>query len=123
MDQSKSLEENLDEFQKIIVDLNNIGEKMSDRNQTVIPSNSLPETYQEGKEASSNKHAVEKRDEGEALLGDNGTYDVKGTGSIQIATHNGKGSDVSNDQLLLVSQTEAIDQSKFDLYSLNRRGL
>ncbi|TYK11792.1 Retrovirus-related Pol polyprotein from transposon TNT 1-94 [Cucumis melo var. makuwa] len=45
MDQSKSLEENLDEFQKIVVDLNNIGEKMSDENQAAILLNSLPETY------------------------------------------------------------------------------
>ncbi|KAL0537750.1 hypothetical protein IC582_026735 [Cucumis melo] len=51
MDQSKSLEENLDEFQKIVVDLNNIGEKMSDENQAVILLNSLPETYREVKAA------------------------------------------------------------------------
>ncbi|KAA0067607.1 retrotransposon protein, putative, Ty1-copia subclass [Cucumis melo var. makuwa] len=51
MDQSKSLEENLDEFQKIIVDLSNIGEKMSDENQAVILLNSLPETYREVKAA------------------------------------------------------------------------
>ncbi|TYK10340.1 Retrovirus-related Pol polyprotein from transposon TNT 1-94 [Cucumis melo var. makuwa] len=51
MDQSKSLEENLDEFQKIIVDLNNIGEKMSDENQAVILLNSLPEIYREVKAA------------------------------------------------------------------------
>ncbi|KAA0043220.1 Retrovirus-related Pol polyprotein from transposon TNT 1-94 [Cucumis melo var. makuwa] len=51
MDQSKSLEENLDEFQKIIIDLNNIGEKMSDENQAVILLNSLPETYREVKVA------------------------------------------------------------------------
>lgn len=44
IDQSKDLEENLDEFQKIVVDLNNIGEKMSDENQIVILLNSLPET-------------------------------------------------------------------------------
>ncbi|TYK10877.1 Retrovirus-related Pol polyprotein from transposon TNT 1-94 [Cucumis melo var. makuwa] len=51
MDQSKSLEENLGEFQKIVVDLNNIGEKMSDENQAVILLNSLPETYREVKAA------------------------------------------------------------------------
>ncbi|KAA0032415.1 copia-like retroelement pol polyprotein [Cucumis melo var. makuwa] len=51
MDQSKSLEENLDEFQKIIIDLNNISEKMSDENQAVILLNSLPETYREVKAA------------------------------------------------------------------------
>ncbi|KAA0060177.1 Retrovirus-related Pol polyprotein from transposon TNT 1-94 [Cucumis melo var. makuwa] len=49
MDQSKGLEENLDKFQKIIVDLNNISEKMSDENQVVILLNSLPETYREVK--------------------------------------------------------------------------
>ena len=49
MDQSKGLEENLKEFQKIIVDLNNISEKMSDENQAVIILNSLPETYREVK--------------------------------------------------------------------------
>ncbi|KAA0038009.1 Retrovirus-related Pol polyprotein from transposon TNT 1-94 [Cucumis melo var. makuwa] len=51
MDQSKSLEENLNEFQKIVVDLNNIGEKMSDENQAIILLNSLPETYREVKAA------------------------------------------------------------------------
>ncbi|TYK04234.1 Retrovirus-related Pol polyprotein from transposon TNT 1-94 [Cucumis melo var. makuwa] len=49
MDQSKGLEENLDKFQKIIVDLNNISEEMSDENQVVILLNSLPETYREVK--------------------------------------------------------------------------
>ncbi|KAA0035050.1 putative retrotransposon [Cucumis melo var. makuwa] len=47
MEQNKGLEENLDEFQKIVVDLNNIGEKMSDENQTVILLNSLLERYRE----------------------------------------------------------------------------
>ncbi|KAA0056593.1 Retrovirus-related Pol polyprotein from transposon TNT 1-94 [Cucumis melo var. makuwa] len=51
VDQSKSLEENLDEFQKIIVYLNNIGEKMLDENEAVILFNSLPETYREIKAA------------------------------------------------------------------------
>ncbi|KAA0046503.1 Retrovirus-related Pol polyprotein from transposon TNT 1-94 [Cucumis melo var. makuwa] len=51
IDQSKSLEENLNEFQKIVVDLNNIGEKMSDENQTIILLNSLPKTYREVKAA------------------------------------------------------------------------
>ncbi|TYK05711.1 Retrovirus-related Pol polyprotein from transposon TNT 1-94 [Cucumis melo var. makuwa] len=51
MEKSKGLEENLDEFQKIIVGLNNIGEKMSDENQVVILLNSLPETYREVKAA------------------------------------------------------------------------
>ncbi|KAA0065973.1 Retrovirus-related Pol polyprotein from transposon TNT 1-94 [Cucumis melo var. makuwa] len=44
MDQSKGLEENLDKFHKIVVDLNNIGE-----NQVVILLNSLPKTYREVK--------------------------------------------------------------------------
>ena len=51
MDKSKSLEENLDEFQNIIVYLNNIGEKMSDENQAVILLNSWLETYWEVKAA------------------------------------------------------------------------
>ncbi|KAA0037675.1 Retrovirus-related Pol polyprotein from transposon TNT 1-94 [Cucumis melo var. makuwa] len=51
MDQSKSLEENLNEFQKIVVNLNNISEKMSDENQAIILLNSLPETYREVKAA------------------------------------------------------------------------
>ncbi|KAA0054895.1 Retrovirus-related Pol polyprotein from transposon TNT 1-94 [Cucumis melo var. makuwa] len=52
MDQSKSLEENLKEFQKIVVDVNNIDEKMSNENQAVILLNSLlSETYQEVKAA------------------------------------------------------------------------
>ncbi|TYK20957.1 Retrovirus-related Pol polyprotein from transposon TNT 1-94 [Cucumis melo var. makuwa] len=51
MDQSKGLEENLDEFQKIVVDLNNIGGEMSDENQAVIILNSLPETYRKVKVA------------------------------------------------------------------------
>ncbi|XP_038887099.1 uncharacterized protein LOC120077281 [Benincasa hispida] len=51
MDSSKGLEENLDEFQKIIVDLNNISEKMSNENQAVILLNSLPESYREIKAA------------------------------------------------------------------------
>ena len=36
MNQGKSLEENLDEFQKIIVGLNNISEKMPNENQATI---------------------------------------------------------------------------------------
>ncbi|TYK09561.1 Retrovirus-related Pol polyprotein from transposon TNT 1-94 [Cucumis melo var. makuwa] len=51
MDQSKSLEENLDEFQKIVVDLYNIGEKMSNENQVVIRLNSLRGTHREVKAA------------------------------------------------------------------------
>ena len=43
MDQSKSLDENLDEFKKIVVDLNNINEKMLDENQAMILLNSLSE--------------------------------------------------------------------------------
>ena len=42
MDQSKGLEENLNEFWKIVVDLNNIGEKMLDENPAVILLKSLP---------------------------------------------------------------------------------
>ena len=51
MNQSKGLKENLNEFKKIIVDLNNISEKMSDENQAVILLNSLLETYREVKAA------------------------------------------------------------------------
>ena len=46
MDQSKGLEENLDEFQKIIIDLNNIGE-----NQALFLLYLLLETYREDKAA------------------------------------------------------------------------
>ena len=49
MKPSKGLKENLNEFQKIIVDLNNISEKMSDENQALILLNSLPQTYREVK--------------------------------------------------------------------------
>ncbi|KAA0043293.1 Retrovirus-related Pol polyprotein from transposon TNT 1-94 [Cucumis melo var. makuwa] len=61
MDQNKGLEENQDEFQKIVVDPSNIDEKMSDENQAVILLNSLPKKYREvkSKETSSSKHAAE----------------------------------------------------------------
>ncbi|KAA0036441.1 hypothetical protein E5676_scaffold360G00940 [Cucumis melo var. makuwa] len=160
MDQSKSLEENLNKFQKIVVDLNNINEKISDENQAIILLNSLPETYREVKaaikygrdsltmsivldalktryleikkerkdgellmargrrydsvEALMVSHRdiqnawirdsgctyhmtpnrdffinFQKSDGGKVLLGDNVTCEVKGTGSVLIATHDG----------------------------------
>lgn len=51
MDSSKSLDENLDEFNKICLELENTGEKMSDESQAVILLNSLPESYKEIKSA------------------------------------------------------------------------
>ncbi|KAA0037117.1 AP-1 complex subunit mu-2-like [Cucumis melo var. makuwa] len=111
MDQSKGLEENLDEFQKIVVDLTNIGEKMSNENQT-------------SKEASSSKHAaetseanvtdgydsVEKSDGRKLLLGDNGVCDVKGTGSVQIATHDG--------MIIMLANVRYVPELKRNLISL-----
>lgn len=47
MDPSKSLDDNLDEFVKIFLDVTNIGEKIDDENQTIILLNSLPESYKE----------------------------------------------------------------------------
>lgn len=41
MDTSKTLEINLEEFKKIITELSNIGEQISDENQSVIVLNSL----------------------------------------------------------------------------------
>ena len=45
MQEDKSLEENLDEFNKVVIDLENIGEKIDDENQAVILLNSLPPAY------------------------------------------------------------------------------
>ncbi|MDV3183834.1 MAG: hypothetical protein Q8847_02655 [Sweet potato little leaf phytoplasma] len=42
MDVSKDLEHNLDEYNRITLDLNNIGEKISDENKAIILLNSLP---------------------------------------------------------------------------------
>ncbi|KAA0067243.1 retrotransposon protein, putative, Ty1-copia sub-class [Cucumis melo var. makuwa] len=148
MDQSKSLEENLDEFQKIVVDLNNIvldalktrnleikkeckdgellmargrsekkswkGKERSFRSKPKGKSRKCFLCHKEGhfkkncplnktREASTSEanvtdgydsaetgyESVEKGDGGKVLLGDNGTCDVKGTGSVQISTHDG----------------------------------
>lgn len=51
MDSSKSLDENLDEFNKICLELAGTGEKMSDENQAIILLNSLPDSYKEIKAA------------------------------------------------------------------------
>ena len=53
MNSSKSLDENLDEFRKLTIELANSGEKesMSDENQAIIILNSLTDTYKEVKSA------------------------------------------------------------------------
>lgn len=51
MQASKSLEESLDDFNRICMDLANIGEKLVDENQAIILLNSLPENYKEVKTA------------------------------------------------------------------------
>lgn len=51
MDSSKTLDENLDDFNRICLELASTGEKMSDENQVVILLNSLPESYKEIKAA------------------------------------------------------------------------
>lgn len=51
MDVNKDLEQNLDEYNKITLDLNNIGETVSDENKAIILLNSLPESYNEVKSA------------------------------------------------------------------------
>lgn len=45
MDHSKSLEENLDEFNKIAINLANTDEKISNKNYAIIILNSLRETF------------------------------------------------------------------------------
>lgn len=47
MDSSKDLEQNLDEFNRINLDLSNIGEKISDENKAIILLNSLLDHYNE----------------------------------------------------------------------------
>ncbi|PON85728.1 Retrovirus-related Pol polyprotein from transposon TNT 1-94 [Trema orientale] len=42
MEKDRSLDKNLDEFNKLIIDLENIGEKIDNENQTVVLLNSLP---------------------------------------------------------------------------------
>lgn len=45
MQKHKSLDENLDEFNKIVIDLENIGEKIGDKDQAMILLNSLSSSY------------------------------------------------------------------------------
>ncbi|KAJ9678945.1 hypothetical protein PVL29_020990 [Vitis rotundifolia] len=45
MQEDKNLDENLDEFNKLVIELENTGEKINDEDQTVILLNSLPSTY------------------------------------------------------------------------------
>ena len=49
MDPSKGLEENLDDFDKITIDLANIDEKINDEIQAIILLNSLPDSFKEVK--------------------------------------------------------------------------
>lgn len=51
MESSKTVEENLNEFNKICLDLTNSGEKIESENQPIILLNSLPEIYKEIKNA------------------------------------------------------------------------
>lgn len=51
MDLLKSLDDNLDDFKRVIIGLSNIGEQVSDENQAVILLNSLSETFDSMKEA------------------------------------------------------------------------
>lgn len=51
MDTTKDLEQNLDEFNRATIDLMNIGEKIDDENKAIILLNSLPESYNEIKNA------------------------------------------------------------------------
>lgn len=43
MDSSKDLEHNLDEYNRVLLDLSNIGETMSNENRVIILLNSLPD--------------------------------------------------------------------------------
>lgn len=51
MDSSKNLEENLDDFSRICIELQNSGETITDDDQAVILLNSLPESFKEVKSA------------------------------------------------------------------------
>ncbi|KAJ9698259.1 hypothetical protein PVL29_007372 [Vitis rotundifolia] len=45
MQEDKNLDENFDEFNKLVIELENIGEKINDEDQIIILLNSLPLTY------------------------------------------------------------------------------
>ena len=45
MQEDKNLDENLDEFNKLVITQENIGEKINNENQTIILLNLLPSTY------------------------------------------------------------------------------
>ncbi|TYK13957.1 AP-1 complex subunit mu-2-like [Cucumis melo var. makuwa] len=92
MDQSKGLEENLDEFQKIVVDLTNIG---------CIFHMTLNREFLIN---------FQKSDGRKLLLGDNGVCDVKGTGSVQIATHDG--------MIIMLANVRYVPELKRNLISL-----
>lgn len=51
MDPNKDLEQNLDDFNRIVLDLTNIEEEMLDENKATILLNSLPESYNKVKTA------------------------------------------------------------------------
>lgn len=48
---SKSLDENLGDLNKIVMNLNDVGEKISNKNVIVILLNSLPESFYDVKSA------------------------------------------------------------------------
>lgn len=51
MDVSRDLEQSLDDFNKIVLDLSNIEETMSDENKATVLLNSLPGSFSEVKTA------------------------------------------------------------------------
>lgn len=51
MDPSKSLDENVDDLNKIVKELQNVGEKISDENLALISLNSLPKSFKDVKSA------------------------------------------------------------------------
>ncbi|KAA0059159.1 Retrovirus-related Pol polyprotein from transposon TNT 1-94 [Cucumis melo var. makuwa] len=131
MDQSKSLEENLNEFKKIVVDLNNIDEKMSDENQGYDSVEALMVSHRDIQNAwimdfgctyhiTPNRDFLinfQKSDGGKVLLGDNGTYEVKGSDSVLIATHDGMSRMLTN-----VRYVPELKRNLISLGELNRSG-
>ena len=45
MQKEKNLDKNLDEFNKLVIELENIGGKINNEDQAIILLNSLPSTY------------------------------------------------------------------------------
>ncbi|KAJ0102292.1 hypothetical protein Patl1_06084 [Pistacia atlantica] len=51
MNSAKSLEDNLDDFQKLVIDLTDRGEELGDNTQAILLLNSLPDSYKDVKNA------------------------------------------------------------------------